>query len=332
MDIGESGELYLGGIQLARGYLGRPEQTAERFVDSPFAAGERLYRTGDVCLWNPDGTLQFVGRTDNQVKLRGYRVELEEVAARIEEHTWVRRAATLVTDDARTGHQALVACVELNPRTAAVMDQGAHGAHHQSKASKLQVKAQLSNPGLREPAELAGRPVVALPGREATPEQRRETFARKTYRFYEGGPVTRADLLTLLAPRRAPGNPRPLTDLTLDRLGTVLRWLGPFRSEERLLPKYSYASPAPCTPPSCTSSPAGSRGSPPACTTTTPPITPWSAWATRAATARTAGSSCTSSASGARSNPSTRPTSRKCWSSRPATCWASWRRYCPNTA
>ncbi|WP_405992356.1 amino acid adenylation domain-containing protein [Streptomyces sp. NBC_00986] len=243
VDIGESGELHLGGIQLARGYLGRPEQTAERFVDSPFAAGERLYRTGDVCLWNPDGTLQFVGRTDNQVKLRGYRVELEEVAARIEEHTWVRRAATLVTDDARTGHQALVACVELNPRTAAVMDQGAHGAHHQSKASKLQVRAQLSNPGLREPAELAGRPVIALPGREATPEQRRAAFARKTYRFYEGGPVTRTDLLDLLAPRRAPRHPRPLTDLSIDQLGSVLRWLGPFRSEERLLPKYSYASP-----------------------------------------------------------------------------------------
>ena len=243
VDIGEIGELYLGGTQLARGYLDRPEQTAERFVESPFAPGERLYRTGDVCLWNPDGTLQFVGRTDNQVKLRGYRVELEEVAARIEEHTWVRRAAALVTDDARTGHQALVACVELNPRTAAVMDQGAHGAHHQSKASKLQVRAQLSNPGLREPAELAGRPALALPGRAETPEQRRAAFARKTYRFYEGGPVTRDDLLALLAPR--PGTPytRPLDELTLPELGAVLRWFGPFRSAERLLPKYSYASP-----------------------------------------------------------------------------------------
>ena len=243
VDIGEPGELYLGGPQVARGYLGRPEQTAERFVPSPFGPEQRLYRTGDVCLWNPDGTLQFAGRTDNQVKLRGYRVELEEVAARIEEHTWVRRAAAIVTDDARTGHRALVACVELNPKTAAVMDQGSHGGHHQSKASKLQVKAQLSNPGLRESEELAGRPVTALPGRAGTPEQRRETFARKTYRFYEGGQVTREDLLALLAPRPVPTRSRPPAELPPGELGEILRWFGQFHSEERLLPKYSYASP-----------------------------------------------------------------------------------------
>ncbi|MFI7382773.1 amino acid adenylation domain-containing protein [Streptomyces sp. NPDC049813] len=243
VDIGEPGELYVGGAQLARGYLGRPEQTARRFVRSPLDPAQRLYRTGDVCLWNPDGTLQFAGRTDNQVKLRGYRVELEEVSSRVEEHTWVRRAATVVVDDARTGHPALVACVELNPKTAAVMDQGAHGAHHQSKASKLQVKAQLSSPGVRSRAALAGRPVIALPGRDASPDQRREAFARKTYRFYEGGRVTRADVLALLAPRRATPRPRPLADLTHAEFGHLLRWFGQFHSAERLLPKYAYASP-----------------------------------------------------------------------------------------
>ncbi|GHE14616.1 amino acid adenylation domain-containing protein [Streptomyces alanosinicus] len=241
--VGVAGELYLGGAQLARGYLGRPEQTLKRFIASPFEPGERLYRTGDVCLWNPDGTLQFAGRADNQVKLRGCRVELEEVASRIEEHIWVRRAAAIVTDDPRTGHPALVACVELDPRTAAVMDQGSHGAHHQSKASKLQVRAQLSNPGLREPADLADRTAIALPGRAETPEQRRETFARKTYRFYDGGPVTRADLLAVLAPRPVPAYSRPLSELTWAELGWILRWFGQFHSEARLLPKYSYASP-----------------------------------------------------------------------------------------
>ncbi|WP_367836011.1 amino acid adenylation domain-containing protein [Streptomyces rochei] len=244
--VGETGELYLGGVQVARGYLDRPDQTARAFVRSPLEPGGRLYRTGDVCRWNPDGTLQFAGRTDSQVKLRGHRIELEEVASRVEEHTWVRRAAAVVTDDPRTGRPSLVACVELNPRTAAVMDQdvrGERGAHHQSKASKLQVKAQLSNPGLRPADRLAGRPVVELPGRTPTPEQRREVFARKTYRFYEGGPVTRDDLLALLAPRPRHGRSRPLADLSLTELGELLRWFGQYRSEERLLPKYAYASP-----------------------------------------------------------------------------------------
>ncbi|MFF8995939.1 amino acid adenylation domain-containing protein [Streptomyces sp. NPDC014983] len=245
VDIGESGELFIGGTQVARGYIGLPEVTKERFLTSPFNPTERLYRTGDLAQWNADGTIQFMGRTDNQVKLRGYRVELEEVASRIEEHTWVRRAAALVTEDPRTGGRTLVAAVELNERTAAVMDQGREDAtHHQSKASKLQVKAQLSNPGLRDAARLAGRPVLALPGAEGTGEQRRTAFARKTYRFYDGSDLTVDDVRALLAPRPVEAvAPRAVTDLTLGELGTLLRWFGPFRSEERLLPKYVYASP-----------------------------------------------------------------------------------------
>ncbi|MEV7023137.1 amino acid adenylation domain-containing protein [Kitasatospora sp. NPDC093558] len=243
VSAGEAGELYIGGVQLARGYLHRPELTAERFVPSPFAPHERLYRTGDLAHWNPDGTLQFAGRVDNQVKLRGYRVELDEIARAIEEHTWVRRSAALVTADERTGHQNLVACVELNPREAALMDQGNHGRHHQSKAGRLQVKAQLSDPGLRDLAQLAGRPHVELPGRRGTAAQRREVFARKTYRFYESGPVTRDDLTALLAPRPAGAFGRGLDLLSMPELGRILRWFGQFHSEERLLPKYAYASP-----------------------------------------------------------------------------------------
>ncbi|MFJ8474488.1 amino acid adenylation domain-containing protein [Kitasatospora sp. NPDC094011] len=241
--LGAVGELYIGGVQLARGYLNRPELTAERFVASPFAPAERLYRTGDLVHWNPDGTLQFAGRVDNQVKLRGYRVELDEIARAIEEHTWVRRSAAVVTGDERTGRQNLVACVELNPREAALMDQGNHGGHHQSKASRLQVRAQLSDPGVREPARLAGREKVELPGRRESEAQRRAVFARKTYRFYDGGPVTRDDLLALLAPRPADPFGRDLGLLSFPELGRVLRWFGQFHSEERLLPKYAYASP-----------------------------------------------------------------------------------------
>lgn len=137
-----------------------------------------------------------------------------------------------------------MAAVELNERTAAVMDQGREdAAHHRSKASKLQVKAQLSNPGLREPAELGGRPVVALPGAEPGERQRREAYARKTYRFYDGGPVGVDDVLGLLAPAAGTALSRAPELLSLPELGEILRWLGPFRSDERLLPKYSYASP-----------------------------------------------------------------------------------------
>ncbi|WP_330280425.1 MULTISPECIES: amino acid adenylation domain-containing protein [unclassified Streptomyces] len=243
VDIGESGELYIGGVQLARGYLNRPEQTKERFVPSPFVPTERLYRTGDLAYWHPDGTIQFTGRTDNQIKLRGYRVELDEIALAIEEHTWVRRAAAITAEDPRTGSTNLLACVELNPKEAALMDQGNAGTHHQSKASKLQVKAQLSNPGLRDADELDGRHVLPLPGRQETVRQRRETFARKTYRYFDGGQVTRDDILALLAPRPTGAHSRPLSDLTFHQLGELLRWFGQFRSEERLLSKYSYASP-----------------------------------------------------------------------------------------
>ncbi|MEU1506615.1 amino acid adenylation domain-containing protein [Kitasatospora sp. NPDC005748] len=245
VEPGATGELYLSGVQLARGYLNRPDLTAERFVASPHLPGERLYRTGDLAHGNPDGTLQCAGRVDNQVKLRGYRVELDEIALAIEEHTWVRRAAAIVTDDPRTGHRNLVACVELNPKEAALMDQGSHGGHHRSKASRLQVRAQLSDPGVRDAAELAGRPVVALPGGRESERQRRETFARKTYRFYEGGRVTRDDLLALLAPPAAPAGPvAPRNgEPDLAELGVILRWFGQFHSAERLLPKYAYASP-----------------------------------------------------------------------------------------
>ncbi|MEU8511982.1 amino acid adenylation domain-containing protein [Kitasatospora sp. NPDC048722] len=241
---GESGELYISGVQVARGYLHRDDLTAERFLPNPFSddpAHDRLYRTGDLTRWNDDGTVQFLGRTDSQVKLRGFRVELDEIKVSIESHDWVKRAAVLVRNDQRTGAN-LIAFIELDPNQASLMDQGNHGAHHQSKKSKLQLKAQLAGLGVRnEP----GLPAVALEGRQETPEQRRTAFARKTYRFYEGGEVTRDDVLNLLA--RPVGTattaPRTPDTLTPAELGALLRNFGRFTSAERLLPKYGYASP-----------------------------------------------------------------------------------------
>ncbi|WP_262016385.1 AMP-binding enzyme, partial [Micromonospora sp. Mcm103] len=99
--VGAVGELFVGGTQLARGYLGRPGATAERFVPDPFGGepGGRLYRTGDLVRWRADGQLEFRGRADGQVKVRGFRVEVGEVEARLREHPGVRDAVVVAWQD-----------------------------------------------------------------------------------------------------------------------------------------------------------------------------------------------------------------------------------------
>nr|QMN69952.1 PsoB [Pseudomonas putida] len=97
--VGAIGELYIGGAGVARGYLNRPELTAERFSESPFVAGERLYRSGDLVRWNTDGTLDYLGRNDDQVKIRGVRVELGEIEALLAAQPGVADAVVLVRDE-----------------------------------------------------------------------------------------------------------------------------------------------------------------------------------------------------------------------------------------
>jgi amino acid adenylation domain-containing protein len=155
---GVVGELYVGGLLLGRGYVGDPRRTAERFVASGLgAAGSRLYRTGDLASWLPDGRLRFAGRADNQVKIRGMRVEPEEIESVLAAHPGVARAVVLSPTDT-AGTPRLVGLY--SPRDGAGGPRGAPGTATAPSAGELRrwLRARLAEHMV--PTELVELPVL----------------------------------------------------------------------------------------------------------------------------------------------------------------------------
>ncbi|QLE49533.1 amino acid adenylation domain-containing protein [Nostoc sp. C057] len=114
--VGVPGELYIGGIGIARGYLNHPELTAEKFIPNPFGekSGMRLYRTGDLARYLPNGDIELLGRIDDQVKIRGFRIELGEISAKLQQYNKVREAVVIAREDEH-GDKHLVAYVSPQP-------------------------------------------------------------------------------------------------------------------------------------------------------------------------------------------------------------------------
>ncbi|MFY4717272.1 non-ribosomal peptide synthetase [Streptomyces sp. LaBMicrA B280] len=179
---GVPGELYLGGTGVARGYLNRPETTAERFVPDPFQDGGRLYRTGDVVVLTGSGELEFVGRTDNQVKVRGHRIELEEVESRLTGCPEVREAAAVVRGRRLVGYVV----AEGGPRGGARLDAGLQATITGKLAAEL-------------PEYMVPGAIVVLDELPLTPGGKLDRAALPEPPAAEGGPVTAAGTPTEVA-------------------------------------------------------------------------------------------------------------------------------------
>jgi amino acid adenylation domain-containing protein/FkbM family methyltransferase len=158
---GVPGELYIGGVGLARGYLNRPDLTAERFLPDPFG-GARIYRTGDLARYLADGNIEYLGRTDHQVKLRGFRIELGEIESALDEHPAVQQAVVVAREE------RLVAYVVPDPQRAAPVN----------RLLNLEAAGQLEN---LIQYELPNEMTIVCRNRNETEFMYEEIFADNTY-------------------------------------------------------------------------------------------------------------------------------------------------------
>ncbi|MBD8455200.1 non-ribosomal peptide synthetase, partial [Serratia rubidaea] len=172
--VGVAGELFIGGVQVARGYLNRPELTAERFIADPFIDGGRLYRTGDLGRWRADGALEYLGRNDGQVKLRGFRIEPGEIEAQLAQVDGIREAVVVLREDS-PGERRLAA----------------YYTGEALEAAQLRREAEARLPGYMVPAayvHLAALPLTANGklDRRALPVPEGEAYARQAWAAPEG--------------------------------------------------------------------------------------------------------------------------------------------------
>ncbi|WP_394848509.1 amino acid adenylation domain-containing protein [Pendulispora brunnea] len=217
---GVAGELYIGGIGLAREYFGDAERTRERFIVHPHS-GERLYRTGDLGRFQSNGDIEFLGREDHQVKVGGHRIELGEIEWHLEQHPLVGRAVVSTVGQAR-GPKQLAAY--LVPATA-VPDRKEDARAHRA-ALKL-------GPGWRP----SGAVSIDLAARGDRPS----AWLRKSYRVFDGQGLTAAALARVVAtPPRAVASPGRTPSAGI--LGAWLEVLRPVPAPRQPLPKYRYAS------------------------------------------------------------------------------------------
>ncbi|WP_284343873.1 amino acid adenylation domain-containing protein, partial [Dyella mobilis] len=177
--LGAIGELYIGGAGVARGYLNRPELTAERFLSDPFNPhpDARMYRSGDLARYLPDGNIEFLGRNDHQVKIRGFRIELGEIEARLAEHDAIRDAVVIAREDV-PGDKRLVAYVTTS-------------AHDDALAASLRTYLGARLPDYMVPSAFVQ--LEALPltlngklDRKALPAPDGEAYARHAYEAPQG--------------------------------------------------------------------------------------------------------------------------------------------------